>query len=116
MVSKTKIGILAAASVLTGLIAIGTVTYKYLEGWTWIQSFYFSVVTITTVGYGDLYPTTDVTRLLTALYILLGVAIALACLHIIGRRYIEERARAILEIQTRIEKRRDDRHSKERKR
>ena len=58
-----------------GLVALGTVVYRYIEDWSWVDSFYFSVVTITTVGFGDLTPTTDGGKLFTVLYIVVGISI-----------------------------------------
>jgi hypothetical protein len=49
--------------------------YHWLEGWSWIDSLYFSSVAVTTVGFGDLAPSTDVSKLFTVLYIFSGVAI-----------------------------------------
>ena len=97
MLSNIKLQLSAAISALIGMIVLGTVVYKFLEGWTWIQSFYFSVITLSTVGYGDLHPTNDVSRLFTAFYILLGVAIALSALAVIGKNYLETREKKILE-------------------
>lgn len=97
MFSKFKLQIASAVSALLGMIALGTIAYKFLEGWSWIQSFYFSVSTLSTVGYGDLHPTTDGSRLFTALYILSGVAIALSALGIIGMNYLEKREKKISE-------------------
>jgi hypothetical protein len=104
MFSKLKLQVSAAVSALIGMIALGTVVYKFLEGWTWIQSFYFSVATLSTVGYGDLHPTSDASRLFTALYIISGVAITLAALGIIGKNYLEKREKKILERRGRIKK------------
>ena len=59
-------------------IAIGTVAYHFLEGWSFIDSLYFSVVTLATVGYGDLHPTTELARLFTIGYILVGIGILAA--------------------------------------
>ncbi len=86
-----KVEVAVALSSLASLIGIGTLVFKYLEDWTWIQSFYFSVVTLCTVGYGDLHPTTDGSRLFTAFYILLGVAIAVSALAVIGSSYLTKR-------------------------
>jgi len=102
---KLSTQLVAALSTLAAWLAGGTILFHYLEKWTWIQSFYFSVVTLTTIGYGDLYPTTDFTRLVTALYILSGVAIALASLSIIGTHYLTDREKDLLERRKNIEKR-----------
>ena len=105
MSSTARLQIAVASSSLVGLIAIGTVVYRYLEDWTWIQSFYFSVVTLSTVGYGDLHPTSDASRLFTALYILVGVAIALSSLTAIGLTHLKRREN---QIESGILKRRRD--------
>jgi voltage-gated potassium channel len=91
MISKLKIQVSAAISALLTILIVGTVVYRYLENWTWVQSFYFSVVTLTTVGYGDLHPTTDISRLFTAFFILSGVAITLTSLGVIGSSYFNRR-------------------------
>ena len=61
-----------------GTLALGTVAYSVLEGWSLVDSLYFSVVTLATVGFGDLHPTTDVAKLFTVGYILLGLGILAA--------------------------------------
>jgi voltage-gated potassium channel len=43
-----------------------------------LDAFYFSVITLTTVGYGDLSPTTPISKIFTVIYILLGISILLA--------------------------------------
>jgi voltage-gated potassium channel len=64
--------ILASAATL---LAVGTVVYSFLEGWSPLDSLYFSVVTLATVGYGDLHPTTDAAKVFTIGYILAGIGI-----------------------------------------
>ena len=56
-------------------IASGTIVYHFAEHWSWLNSYYFSVVTLSTVGYGDLVPTTPFAKLFTTFYIFLGVGI-----------------------------------------
>lgn len=53
----------------------GMIFYHQIEGWSWVDSFYFSVVTLATVGYGDLHPTTDASKIFTAVYIFFGISI-----------------------------------------
>jgi len=81
---KMKFQVMAAVSAMITWTCLGTIIFHILEKWTWVQSFYFSVVTITTVGYGNLHPTTDISMFITALYILSGVTIAVTSLGIIG--------------------------------
>ena len=93
--SKLRIQILTAASVLLGLIIGGTIAYHYMEGWTWSTSFYFVVSTLTTVGFGDVVPSSDASRLFTAFFMLTTVAIAIASLGIIGTSFLREREAAM---------------------
>tara|TARA_B100000925_G_scaffold87899_1_gene63355 strand:+ start:5227 stop:5520 length:294 start_codon:yes stop_codon:yes gene_type:complete len=58
-------------------IALGTVVYHHIEGWSWLDSLYFSVITLTTIGYGDFSPQTDLGKIFTLLYIVVGVALIL---------------------------------------
>jgi voltage-gated potassium channel Kch len=57
------------------LLTVGTVFYAVVEGWTLVDAFYFSVVTLTTVGYGDLSPATTIGKLFTTIYIFLGISV-----------------------------------------
>lgn len=64
--------------VTIGTIALGTVAYIWLEGWSVIDALYFSVVALATVGFGDFVPTTDAGKLFTVAYILFGIGILAA--------------------------------------
>ena len=57
------------------LLLLGTIFYHSIEGWGWIDSFYFSVITLSTVGYGDFAPQTPMGKVFTSLYILIGLGI-----------------------------------------
>ncbi len=59
-------------------IVIGTVMYHWMEDWSLVDSLYFSVVTLATVGFGDLHPTTTASKLFTVVYILFGLGIIAA--------------------------------------
>ncbi len=58
-------------------ILITAALYHWLEGWSWLDSIYFVVVTFTTIGYGDLAPTMPITKVITIFVGLNGVAILL---------------------------------------
>ncbi|MEM9340659.1 MAG: potassium channel family protein [Bacteroidota bacterium] len=59
------------------ILVMGTVVYHYLEGWSWLDAFYFSFITLTTIGFGDFAPKTDEGKVFTILYIIIGVGIIL---------------------------------------
>ena len=65
---------------------IGTVVYRFAEDWSWVDSFYFSAVALTTVGFGDFAPTTDVTKIFTIFYIFCGIALITAFLNQLLKR------------------------------
>lgn len=75
----------AAALVLTGTISP---IYWRFEDWTIIEALYFSVVTLTTVGYGDFVPTTTGTQIFTLVYILTGIGVFVALPASIAQQYI----------------------------
>ena len=58
-------------------ITISATVFHLLEGWSWLDSFYFVVITFTTIGYGDLAPSMPITKLKTIFVGLNGVAILL---------------------------------------
>lgn len=59
---------------VVAVIAAGTFFYHSVEDWRWLDAFYFSVVTLTTIGYGDFAPQTDAGKLFTVIYMLVGLA------------------------------------------
>lgn len=69
------------------VIGFGSTVYHYLEGWSWVDSIYFSVVTLTTVGYGDFSPQTDGGKFFTIFYIIIGIGIILSFIDTIYNHY-----------------------------
>jgi voltage-gated potassium channel len=61
-------------------IASGTIFYALVENLRVVDSLYFSVMTLATVGYGDFAPKTDAGKLFTIVYALVGIGIMLAFL------------------------------------
>jgi voltage-gated potassium channel len=76
--------ILLASALLT--LTIGTVFYHLVERWSWLDSYYFSVVTLTTVGYGDFAPHTAAGKFFTTFYLMFGIGIITAFISYTVRR------------------------------
>jgi hypothetical protein len=58
------------------ILASGTIFYTTVEKWSVVDALYFSVTTLTTVGLGDLAPTTTLGKLFTIVfYIFVGIGL-----------------------------------------
>jgi voltage-gated potassium channel len=79
---------------VAGLLATGTVVYAIFERWSLLDSLYFSVITLTTVGYGDFSPHTVVGKVFTMIYVLAGIAVILAFAETVLRHAMRLRAEA----------------------
>ncbi len=60
---------------LIGIVAFGTVFFHIVEGWTWLDSYFFTVITISTVGYGSLVPATALGKIGTTAFIFVGLGV-----------------------------------------
>ena len=52
--------------------------YSYIEGWSIVDSAYFCIMTMSTIGYGDLVPTSDVSKIFTIIYAVLSIGVFVA--------------------------------------
>ncbi|MDU8926888.1 potassium channel family protein [Alisedimentitalea sp. MJ-SS2] len=62
-------------SLLVMVVAGGTVFFRFVEGWSWIDAYFFTVVTLSTVGYGNLVPATALGKVFTTVFIFVGLGI-----------------------------------------
>lgn len=77
----------------TTLISVGTLGFYVIGGdeWSLIDSFYMTIFTITTVGFGEIHPLNDLGRLWTSFVIVFGVSGFLYMLSEIGAELVEFR-------------------------
>ena len=75
-------------------LATGTFFYAWIEGWSLLDAFYFSAITLTTVGYGDLAPVTAEGKLFTVFYIFAGIGIIVSFVDAVARASVKQRAEA----------------------
>ncbi len=65
--------LIAGLTILASLIAGSTVFFHIVEGWGWLDSYFFTVVTLSTVGYGDMVPQTAPGKIATTGLIFAGI-------------------------------------------
>lgn len=87
---------LASIAVLLLVLVCGTLALMRVEGLSLGDALYFSVVTMSTVGYGDVVPFTGAGRIVAGIMILTGVgsfmtAVAATSDHLLSRREQRER-------------------------
>ena len=68
----------ALLSLMIVLLISGTFFYVFQEGWSYVDALYFCVMTMSTVGYGDLTPTTNLSKIFTIVYALISIGVFVA--------------------------------------
>ncbi|MDA9309963.1 potassium channel protein [Flavobacteriaceae bacterium] len=67
--------IYVAVLLLLAVFIAGVFGYKFISEYSWIDAFYMTVITITTVGFGEVVPLDDVDKLFTSVLILSSIFI-----------------------------------------
>jgi voltage-gated potassium channel len=83
-------GLLAITSTA---VALATFFFAWVENWSYVDALYFSVMTIATVGYGDLAPSTTLGKLGAVGYVLVALGLFVAAVSAIADAIIRQRAR-----------------------
>lgn len=63
------------------VVLSGSLFYHFVEDWRWLDAIYFSVISLATVGYGDITPQTDAGKIFTMFYLVIGIGIFAALLN-----------------------------------
>lgn len=75
---KTRRNFRILAGVSFFMLTVGSIFMHYTEKLSWVDSYYFAVVSLATVGYGDIVPKTDAGKIFVSFYILIGIGILAA--------------------------------------
>jgi voltage-gated potassium channel Kch len=79
------------------ILLVGTFVYHEIEGLSYVDSLYFTTVTVTTVGYGDFVPLTTNGKIFTIFFSISGIGLALYTLTVFGKYLITMRRRSLKE-------------------
>jgi hypothetical protein len=77
------------AGLTVSLLVVGTWVFHRVEGWSYLDSFYFSAISLATVGYGDFTPKTPAGKLLTVFYIFAGFGLLAAMLTLFANSLVQ---------------------------
>jgi voltage-gated potassium channel len=72
---STPFRIVTLLVTLAVIVIGGTVFFRWAEGWSWLDAYFFTVVTLSTVGYGNLVPATALGKIGTTVFILVGLGV-----------------------------------------
>jgi potassium channel subfamily K len=87
-------------------LLLAVVAYHWIfEDWSIVDSIYFAVVMFTTIGYGDMSPSTQASQLFTIFFALYGIVILGLFLGIIGEVLVEAQQGAVKAVRERAQKR-----------
>ena len=75
------------------ILVSGTTFYSFAENWSVVDAFYFSVTTLTTVGFGDPAPATTLGKLFTVLYIFVGLGVIGGFINVLAKHTFALRRR-----------------------
>jgi hypothetical protein len=78
------------------VLGLGTVFYHGVEGWGYLDSLYFCVVTLGTVGFGDFAPHTDAGKIFTVVYMFVGIGILFGFINKMAHHTVQENASGTL--------------------
>jgi voltage-gated potassium channel len=76
--------LLVIAAILTAALLIGTIGFVFVEGWSFFDAFYMTLITLTTVGYGEVHPLSRSGRLFASGLMLIGVVAVFVSIAILG--------------------------------
>jgi len=74
---------------LAVVLAAGTAAFHFMLGWSWLDSFYMVVTTLTTIGYQEVHPLSDTGRILNLFIIFFGVALVFLAIGALTQALLE---------------------------
>lgn len=76
---------------LMALLLMGSLGYHFIEGWNLLDSLYMTLITLTTVGFGEVHQLSDRGRLFTILLLISGVILYAVILNALAKHFVENR-------------------------
>jgi voltage-gated potassium channel len=74
---------------LIGIIALGTCGYYFVEHMPLFETFYMTIITLSTVGFAEVIPLSQVGRAMTVIIIILGISVGAYTIGVLVRALVE---------------------------
>lgn len=88
---QLKYQITIAILMIIIVIFCGTISYMVVEKWNFLDAFYMTIITITTVGFGEVRPLSNPGRWLTIIISIIGFAVVMINAAIIVALFMESK-------------------------
>lgn len=88
--------ILVAIPILLAIIGFGTYGYMFIEGWNFLDALYMTIISVTTVGFGEIHPISSAGRVFTMVLIIMGVGFVFYLFSTVTQAMVEGEIRRIL--------------------
>ncbi len=94
MVKLSRSKLYVALSLMLTVVLFGTLGYRYISGYTWIDALYMTIITMATVGFKEVQPLDDASKVFTIILIvasvfILGFAISVLTEYLLGRSSLQ---------------------------
>ena len=75
MVKIFRNRIYVALGLVVAMLLFGVIGFRFFAGYEWVDSIYMTVITMSTVGFGEVQPLNDVAKIFTVILILVSVTV-----------------------------------------
>jgi len=84
--------------IVISVFLIGILGYYFIEhNWSFLDALYMTIITLTTVGYGEVKPLSNTGKIFTVIFIILGLSTAAVIASQLARNFLERNFKAIIE-------------------
>lgn len=73
------------------LLTVGAIFFHYVQKLSWLDAFYFCTISLATIGYGDITPTTPAGKIFIMFYVVIGIGIIATFANLVVRRAVLRR-------------------------
>ncbi|VDM76561.1 unnamed protein product [Strongylus vulgaris] len=93
VMDKTEVPVFMVFTILLLYIAFGGILFSFLEGWTYMDAFYYSFISLTTIGFGDIVPENHDYIVLMLAYLGIGLAVTTMCIDLVEDTLLRQEGR-----------------------